>query len=118
MRNLSRILARTGVPLRGYRFGAGSYINGRWQELPAQDLEILGVVEQTRDEDMQNLPEGQRTAIAYTIYTDSLVKAASVIDQIPGDRFEINGSLCEVQKIDNWDQFAEYYKAIAVKVEQ
>jgi len=92
--------------------------HGVYQEQAPEEIEICASVQTATDKDLEKVPEGRRLRGGIRIYTTSELLTGSVQDRTQPDIVLWNGAEWQVEKIDNWNDYAEYYKAIATRVGQ
>lgn len=74
-------LARPVVLLRS----TGTWSGGRWVVDAPDETPILAVIHASKPEDLETLPEGERTGGEVTIWTETALHTASEDDQTPAD---------------------------------
>ena len=90
-------------PLTVQRKMAGYYDdNGLFVQGVTNTLKILASVQPLTGEDLQSLPEAQRTLDGYTLYTDTTLNVASQDTGITADVVLINGVSFDVQRHQTW----------------
>lgn len=81
----------------------GAYINGRWA--PTGNLETLQItasVQPLSGDELQMLPEGERTAETKRLYTTTKLNSLNESEQMNADIITIDGSSWEVHKAEAW----------------
>lgn len=90
---------------------AGSYQNGRWVNQPAVLDTIEAAVFAPSAHDVLDLEEGQRTNIAWTIWSRAELRASDETAGTTADRIEVQGKWFRVAKL--WPRIeGEYFKAL------
>jgi len=98
---------------------AGTYDqHGRWQEQQKDELTVTASVQPASAKDLEDVDEGRRTKENIKVYTQTLLKTASVSDIRQPDIIEWEGIEYEVHSVTNWGEVGGYYKALASKVGQ
>ncbi len=90
--------------------------HGRWQEQAKEELSIDAVVQPARGQELQRLPEGRRTSETIKVYTTTKLLSAEVDTQNQPDVLVWQGREYQVETIDPWDEYGNYFKALALKV--
>lgn len=102
------------VPLLISRVAAGSYVDGKWVDGAAGNVDVSAIIQVARDDDLMVLPEGLRTEEAIKLHTRSLLQGVSEDAQITADTFDYRGKPWRV--IIAADQaIGHYYRAIAIR---
>lgn len=87
-------------PVTVNRPGAGSYVDGFWQQGAPSQLTIQASVQPASQDDMELLPEGRRITGGYRLYTNDTLNLASGTQN--ADRVVINGADYEVMAEADW----------------
>lgn len=96
------------VPLPGQQAltgerNTGTLIVGVWTPGTASALSLVGSIQQFTLEQMQMLPEGERTREQRKIFTRDTLRPASPDGTTPGDRVNYEGRVWEVHASGYWD---------------
>ncbi len=117
--NIRSVVPSLSDPFTVERAPSGTYDdNGLWQEQPAETFEACGSIQTMTDEDLQKLPEGRRLRGGIKIYTTSELLTANVDEKRQPDVVLWDGARWQVEKIDDWNHYAGYYKVLAVRMGQ
>lgn len=96
----------------------GSYINGRWQ--PTSKLETFEIVASIQPIDgnqLQLLPEGERTSEMRNLYTATKLNTANEDKTINADIILIGSDYWEVQKVETWSpNLLNHFKCLIVRI--
>ena len=99
-------------PLIGVRFGAGSFVKGRWVEGAPTIINLDASVQPTTNHDMLYLDIGRRERKSYTIFTDTKLIAWTPGTANP-DCVDISNERYEVSAEAPWqNNVISHYKYI------
>jgi len=114
---IARVAKRYSKPVVIQRSKPGAHDeHGRWKEAPTEEISIDAVVQPARGKELQRLPEGRRTSESIKVYTTTPLFSAEVEDQNQPDILVWQGKKYQIETIDNWEEYGDYYKALALKV--
>lgn len=114
--SLVGVIRRLGVPVQVTRTSPGSYVKGVHQPGESSTFGIVASVQPASGRDLLRLEEGQRTRETITVFTPDDLRTADEAAGTPADRIEWQGSLYEVQLVENWTP-GRFRKALASKIE-
>lgn len=119
MMNLSSVVGSfSNAALTVTRYAAGTRANGLWQEGSTSQVVVdPAVVAPLRGKEVEVLPEGLRTKRALQVFSTVALQSTDEAAGIRGDRFAWGGETFEVQLVEDWQTLAEYWRAIATKVD-
>lgn len=111
--DVSRALTRWLQGLTGFRT-TGSYVNGRWVDGTPSNFSFQGVVQNASPDDLQVLPEGNRSDEVIKIHTlYDLV--CNISDDTKSDLVNYNGTQYRVNNVA-YRHIGNYNKALAIRV--
>ena len=97
----------------------GEWVNGRWENPEYERILLRNVsVQPISGEERQSLPEAARTKDVRQFFLMDTVQPLSQTDQRPADQLEYEGRLWEPLTDGNWNENANYWDVIAVRVGQ
>lgn len=89
------------------RFASGSYSNGIFVTGATTTSTIKMSIQPINGKELLNRPEAQRTKRIMKGYTDTQLYTAELSPSKQADRItDTDGSIYEVQKVENWTSFA------------
>lgn len=107
------------------RYAAGSRgADGRWVEGTATDTSIVASVQPASGEELQRLPEGERTRVAIQVYTATELRATLQAGGTRSDSLIIAGLVgiddgtYQVAQVDPYYALLGHHDAIAVKEQE
>lgn len=101
------------------RYGAGSYVSGRWVDGTYTESTFQGSVQPVTQAELVMLPETERTKGAVKIYCDyEELRTANEATGIQADRILWEGEEWEVHKVDSWRCGITHTRAMAVRIER
>lgn len=103
------ILGEESVTLTPYTNARGS-TTGRTTSTAGTPSTILASVQPANGDDLQTLPEGERTRKARKFYTTTALSVGP-----PGDRITVGGEVYEVRHVEQVRSVLPHYKAIGIK---
>ena len=90
---------------------SGSYVAGRWSDLPTVLGVIKGSFQPAPGEVLATLPEGKRNTVTYVFYTKSAVQSAGIGQDT--DTLIINSKTYNIIRIEPWqNNIISHYKII------
>jgi len=89
--------------------------NGRWVDGGITNITINAVVQVANADDVQILPEGERTNEIIKVHSISLMQTASESGQDTADLINYQGKQYKVMSDFNRATLGGYYKALAVR---
>ena len=92
--------------------------NGEWIKAPSELITIRASVQTTKDKDLVDVDEGRRVKGSIKLYSCEELKTASVDGRTQPDIVHWNGDRYQIEKVENWSFYGDYYKAIAVRMDQ
>ena len=85
------------------RYAAGSYNSEReYVEGSTSTFEINATIQPLRGEELQSLPEGERTSEQYWVFTYTELSTADETDLSQGDVIEYNSKDFDVVQVETW----------------
>jgi len=102
------------VLLQVTRVAAGSYVNGKWVDGAASNVNIKAIIQVARGDDLLVLPEGLRTEEAIKLHTRSLLQGVSEADGVSADTFIYRNKPWRVEVATD-QAVGYYYRAIAIR---
>ena len=106
--SVTDVIRRHSETLSVERRNISSVVGGFHQEGMPDIFNIVAHIQQARQKDMENAPEGQRTEDTRVIWTETKLKVA--------DRITEAGIEYIVQSLEHWKQ-GPFYKTLAVEVD-
>jgi hypothetical protein len=101
------------------RYAAGTRgTDGRYVPGASTSSTIAASVQPATDEDLQTLPEGERTRQAKRVYTATELRCASQHSDWQSDRLTIDSVSYEVRRVDRERKVLPHYRAIVVRVQE
>ena len=100
---------------------ATTFVKGRAVKGSATTTDEEGSVQALRQEELLQLPEGQRNRGAIVIYTETTLPLYTLneVTNVPADIIEYNGQLYEVQIAEGWDYLGlKHNRSVATRVER
>ena len=96
----------------------GEYVNGWWVEPVVDTFDVKANIQPLRGQELENLPEAQRTKKAIRVYVETKLQTASESDAQRADRFELLGHTYEIWQVEDWfNTDLPHYKCIATQVD-
>ncbi len=90
------------------RYVRGSYSTGT----------ILGSVQPLNDDDVQSLPEGERSRRGWCVLTESEILIVDLTDQTLSDHLLIDGTYWEVRAVSRERSILPHYRVIALAIQE
>jgi hypothetical protein len=119
LRGIERVIPSFASDVSILRYPKGGYDeHGREKAQEPEEVTIRGVVQTATDEDLVKVDEGRRTRGGIRIFTPTLLRTASVKEQIQPDVVLWEGLKWQVERIDNWSEYGFHYKAVATRMGQ
>ena len=101
------------------RYGAGTYVNGRYVDSTESVDTIEANVQPLPGEELINLPELQRDKEVIQVFTTSELLTASESNAKRADRVTYDGKVYEVHLVEKFIMgVQDHYRAVAVKVDE
>lgn len=119
--NVSKVLnsPKFKKPFTIYRV-LGNWQSGRWVEEPEQAINVIGVVTSAGSDDLEVIPEAERTTEVKCFHTKEQVyltrRESGDIQSGSTDTIEWNNRRYRLVKVVDWSHFG-YYKSIGVSLE-
>jgi hypothetical protein len=106
-------------PVTIYRYGQGSYINGRYVMPEPEEVSIMANLQPAKWNEVQQMPESDRTNKWCKVFSKSPMRTKKEGDDgYNADRFYWQDDLYEVRKTKCWDMgILDHYEVMAVRVE-
>jgi len=102
--------------LQVIRANQGSYVNGRYVELPGSTFLILANIQPLNPDELENFPEAQRTKEMFKLYTPATLLTAEESPQRKADIVIYNDKQYQVQQVYRYrGQHQRHNKAICVR---
>lgn len=101
----------------GVRYAAGTRSAGVFVPGATSPLSILASVQPAEGEDLELLPEGQRTKTVLKLYTETLVKTASETAATLADVLTIDSKNYQVHHVEQQRSVIPHYKVLVVRVQ-
>jgi hypothetical protein len=90
---------------------------GRRQDLVVDTtFSMIASIQPLTQQELQLLPEGMRTQGRVKVYTQTELFTLKQATAIPPDRFSYGGVDYLVERKDDWEDYGDYFKFIAVRV--
>ena len=106
------------VSLAVKRAAAGTYVNGRYVEGAPAALTIVASVQPLSGEDLQELPEAERTSDAIEIFSVVELFATNLATNKLGDLVTYQGRDYRVTNAENWNSNGSYWRSLATRIGQ
>ena len=106
------------VSLTVKRAAAGTFVNGRYVEAAPTTFTILASVQPLTGEDLQILPEAERTSDAVEIFSIAELFATNYATNKLGDLVTYQGRDYRVSNAENWNPNGAYWRSIATRIGQ
>ena len=90
--------------------------NGRLVAGSTSSIFVVASVQPLFGRDLQQLPEGQHTSDMKAVYCATELKTQGSAQA--ADLIAIGGETYQVQKVENWSDSGNYFKALVAKVEK
>lgn len=104
------------------RFAAGTRgTSGRFTPGATIDTAIVAAVQPASGDDLQTLPEGERTMEVWRIYSDTELRAAVQSTGEQADRVIVDAIVYEVRKVWDWGRsirLIPHHKALAIRLQE
>jgi len=111
------ILGREKITRR--RFAADTRgADGRTVKGAAVDVIVWASVQPASDDDLQTLPEGERSRQAKTLLSKSELRVADEELRLPADHALIDGDVFEVRRVSRERAILPHYRAVVVKLQE
>lgn len=95
------------------RAGAGSYVGGRWVGAPPSSVAIRAVIQDPKESDIRQLPEGERTEAFMVIWSRSELRTSDETAKTEADRVTSeDGQTFKITRVSARTE-AGFYRAIA-----
>jgi hypothetical protein len=113
------------IPLLGpetvtyYRRAPGVHANLDW--VPGAlgaGVQIVASIQPAKAKDLEVLPEGERYADIYNLYTYSELRTASQYDATNADEIDRGGVRYKVMKAPRWDQLTGHYSCLIARIQE
>jgi uncharacterized protein (DUF885 family) len=115
--NFSQVIGRFASKFCVRRKKQGFYSGGIWQEPKDDKFHVTGSVQVARGHDLQDVSEARRVSAARKIYTTERLHTVETSELSQPDIIEWDGCLWQVETVDRWPHLGNYYKVIALKVD-
>lgn len=115
----SPIQALTTHTVKLYRYLEGSWIEGKYEKGPVEEITIQGSLQPMRPNELQLLPEGRRTNQAMKFYTVEELRTGNQETGEASDLIEVDDLFFEVHAVEKWTLPGSenaHYKAILLKL--
>lgn len=102
-----------------YRRAAGDYADMVW--VPGAlgaGVSISASIQPAKAKDLEILPEGERYADIYNLYTYSELRTASQYDKTNADEIDRGGVRYKVLKAPRWDQLTGHYSCLIARIQE
>lgn len=100
-------------------FGPGAYVNGRFEPAERSIVAIrYASVQPFTPQEMQALPEGQRTRENLHLFCITPVLTVNRDNQMEADQIKYDGAVWEIIDLLKWDKNARYYHAQITRLGQ
>ena len=108
------------TPVTVYRKGAGSYVDGVWQEATETTLTVNMKVQPAKEADLKMLPESDRSSGMVKVFSQdtALRTLQQGSSSYEADEFVWQGYRYQVVRVDQWDTTRiNHYECIAKRLE-
>jgi hypothetical protein len=78
---------------------AGAYVNGIWTDLAVETIRVRGSLQPMSGRDLDQLPEGERTAGQWKLYTETELRTSATG---PADTLQARGRALKVMAEIPW----------------
>ncbi len=98
-----------------------TFNKGRAVKGSTTETDQTGSIQSAREEELLQLPEGQRDRGAIVIYTEPELPLLTLNEatNTPADQVEVSGQLYEVQIVETWTYFSiGHNRSVATRVER
>jgi len=95
---------------QGYRDENGDWIDGT----PIAKT-IKAVVQPVNGDELQTVPEGERTNKLIKLHTTEVLKTTDEANAVSADTVIVDGETFRIITVSNWNKLGGFYKAIAVR---
>lgn len=119
--DMTRVIKRFAVQSDLYlerRSTGGAFQAGRWNELTPATAAVTANIQPMGGKEAQLLPEGDRTKDGIVAYASSEIVPVGRSAANRGDTLVWKGTRYECVLVEEWDTIGDYWRAVAVKVEQ
>jgi hypothetical protein len=106
------IASLDGQTLPVTRSAGGGYVNGFWVENAQEEFDIIASVQPLNDQEIEFLPEGDRTKAAKKIYTATELRVHVSETSAKPDLVGIEGDEYKVIRVQRWHG---HYKCLVVR---
>ena len=89
MLNSARAIDRFAAPLTLYRTQPATYVDHKAVVPPPVEVQIKGVVQPARGNQLMDLPEGLRTEASWLLWTRAAVAEDDVVKTADGSRYRV-----------------------------
>lgn len=112
------VLTKT-VPLKIFRRDKPILVRGKWTEATPIEVDVQASVQPLKESELLLLPESSRSREWYKVYcADMLRREKEGPDGWAADRFEWQGDMYEVMKVENYALgHLDHWKALAARIE-
>jgi hypothetical protein len=103
------------------RYGAGSYVKGKWTKGSTTTVPIQAIVSPVIKQSMlQFLPENLRAKKVFRLFSNTQLKGfQDKEEKQQADEFTLNGETFRIVKVGEWESVNNFtgYEAYAIKVD-
>lgn len=113
---ITSLASHVSLPVK--RPAAGSFVAGRYVEVAPVALTVLASVQPLTGEDLEVLPEAERTSDAIEIFSIAeLFPVNHTLNKL-GDLVTYRGRDYRVRNVEQWDVNGNYFRSVATRVGQ
>lgn len=98
------------------RRAVGAYVSGIRVPGAISVFSVDAVVQPSKPKTLKQLPEEERTTEEISVWTIELLQSSDVDNQIEADLLSWHGKAWKVVSVEDWNDQAQYGKAVARRV--
>lgn len=99
----------SSVKIKITRYGAGSYVNGKWQDGAISTFYSLASVQQPTPKQLEILPENERTPDMKVFISKKPLRITDVKNQTKSDVITYKGDNYKISYLGDWGDFGYTY---------
>lgn len=107
------------VTVTATRYAVPVVTKGRRQGLVVDStFPVVASIQPLSPQELQQLPEGMRTQGRKKVYTQTELFTAEVAQSDVADRFDYQGVTYMIESKADWEDFGDYFKFVAVRIDR